>query len=347
MLKIKNNELLHYAVEESSFYKEQYDLQVQQFWTRNNVDVSKDIADYKTQDEIGQEIIKEVFKIFTNSDVNVATTYSVLSANHINSTEINMALAACNYIETVHQDSYSQLVDTLGFSNEFHEEFLDNPIYVKTFNMLINSRPGLRISYENDQDYIEDLIRYIFLTSAMTEGILLMSQFSILLMFGRNGKYSAMTDINTYSVSDEEIHITILSKLTRDIVAKYLGKLSDKFLEELEDISDTFVELQYQITDEIIPENGYILSKDSILNREDHKRYISFLQKYRMYQFLDYDYPNEKNPYSWLESMISNTLYTDFFSSQVTGYALGTNKETGTWEELRRQRAIELENKDI
>ncbi len=333
--------LTHEPVPKNPIYLELFDKQVAQYWTRFDVTISQDVQDYKVIDEEGKRIITEVFKVFVTSDRNVATSYSVLIANHIEDDQVTLMLGANNYTENIHETSYALLIDTLGFKSEFHEEFLDNPVYVEKFNMLLDARPKkMWMDYASDKDHALDVLKYIFVTSALTEGISLMSQFSILLFFGRMGKFGGMTTINVYSIADEEIHITGMANLFRDIANEYLTEEEKSFLyRDLKELSEIFRQSEYDASEQVLINGDYEIEEDIMITLDNHIQYIDFLLEYRLHQFLEEPYPEiYLNPYSeWLEPLIGSSVYVDFFSSDVTGYIVGANDLNDNWDTLREK----------
>jgi len=334
--KVGDDVLLH-ENSKNTTYQNLYDAMVKIFWTKDDISLSQDVTDYKILDEEGKKIITEVFKIFTTSDRNVATSYSVLNANHLVDGDINKCLSVCNYVETIHEENYALLLDELGFDEDFHSEVLNTPLYVKKFKLLADSKPKQYWNYPTQKEHAEAVMRYIYITSALTEGISLFSQFSILLFFSRSGLFSAMSTINEYSLVDESLHIEVMSNIYKDLGETYLTpeeyEAINRSLETL--TTDHIIYQEYDFAELVIPEKGYAINDKITLNLDDHYVYVEFLVDYRMHQFLGTPFANQSNPYDWLDAMISSSAYHDFFATDVTGYTVGT--DTAKWKEYKEK----------
>lgn len=351
ILKSKNDSLNYFqngTKELDGKYMEFYEEQLSKFWTKDNMDYSLDAVDYEVAPIKEKEVITNIFKTFTNSDVLVDEAYMILIANHINLNSVKLSLNINSAFETIHQTSYSALVDIVSNDRNFYKSFLQTPEISDKFRYFATMVPKQEDQYATRKEYVEAVLEYIFVTSACVEGTSLFGQFSLLLGFSRGGKYNAMADVNLLSIKDENIHIKVFSNLFKDIIAEeFDGQMDDALIERLEDHISTIVAAEEQFVEFLVkdmPNREYAANSKFTIKPETHMEYINYIRDFRLYQFLDYPYPNVVNPYSFIDDMLSNDGINDFFSRKESAYSM-ISKDKETWSDVRAKRKAELDSK--
>ncbi len=185
---------------------EGYKTQQKMHWAPEEVPLADDIKDYNNKlPAAEQKLIRQIFRFFTQADVDVAGGYCQHYLPTFKAPEVRMMLSAFASMEAVHIDAYSLLIETLGLPDEEYKMFnnyqamREKHEYLEQFNM---STPA-------------DIAKSLAVYSGFTEGVQLFSSFAILLNFPRHNLMKNMGQIISWSVRDENLHVEYLTKLFR------------------------------------------------------------------------------------------------------------------------------------
>ena len=235
-------------LEEREYYKpfvypwafEFYKKQQQMHWLPEEVPLQDDIKDYREKLSEGERtLIDNIFKFFTQADVDVCCGYAKHYLPTFKQPEIRMMLVSYAAMEAVHQEAYSLLLETLGKSDDMYQEFFDIQAmsekhdYLTDFNM------------ENPHEMAKTMAVY----SGFTEGVQLFSSFAILLNYPRHNMMKGMGQIVTWSIRDESLHVEGLSKLFRTFIAENPEIWTDKLKYEIYCAAERVVELEDKFID--------------------------------------------------------------------------------------------------
>ena len=170
-----------------------------------------DIKDYREKlSPDNRLLLDNIFKFFTQADVDVCCGYAKHYLPTFKQPEIRMMLVSYAAMEAVHQEAYSLLLETLGKSDDQYQEFMDiqemveKHEYLTDFNM---STP-------------HEMAKTMAVYSGFTEGVQLFSSFAILLNYPRHNLMKGMGQIVTWSIRDESLHVEGLSKLLELLLQK-------------------------------------------------------------------------------------------------------------------------------
>src|SRR5271170_7423781 len=173
-------------------------------WLPEEVPLADDVKDWRNKLSASeQNLLTQIFRFFTQADVEVNNCYMKHYSQVFQPTEVKMMLAAFSNMETVHIAAYSHLLDTIGMPEAEYSAFLqykemkDKYDYMQNFN--VESR--------------EDIAKTMALFGAFTEGLQLFASFAILMNFPRFNKMKGMGQIITWSVRDETLHCLSMIKL--------------------------------------------------------------------------------------------------------------------------------------
>lgn len=285
-------------------------------WLPEEVTMNDDVKDWKynlTANE--KHLITQIFRFFTQSDIEVNNCYMTHYAKVFKPTEIRMMLSSFSNIETIHIAAYSYLLDTLGLPEVEYQAFMkykemcDKVDYMDKFGT----------------DTKEDTAITLAAFGGFTEGLQLFASFAILLNFPRFNKLKGMGQIVTWSVRDESLHIECITKLFRTFVQEnpeiWTEKLKGSIYEvcaTMVHLEDAFIELAFELGDI----NG--------LTVKDMKRYIRYIADRRLQQLgLKEVYMVEENPLPWLDEILNGVEHANFFENRVTEYT--KSGTTGDW----------------
>ena len=314
-------------LDERTFYKpfqypwafEAYKMAQRMHWMPEEVTLQDDVKDYKenlTEDD--KILLDNLFLFFTQADVDVAGGY----ANHYLPTfkqpEVRMMLSAFASMEAVHMEAYALLVDTLGKSEEFYEEFLniqamtDKHEYLTNFNM----------------DTPFDIAKTIAVYSGFTEGVQLFGSFAILLNYPRHNLMKGMGQIVTWSIRDESLHVESMSRLFRTFCKENPEIWTDRLKYEIYCAAERVVELEDRFID-VCFENAKIPD----LTSEDVKEYIRYIGGRRLLGLgLKNIFHAKVNPLPWIDIQVNAVEHTNFFENRATEYAKSSTK--GNWQDI-------------
>ena len=82
------------------------------FWKVDDVDLSKDISDWKQLNNDEQHFIKMVLAFFSSSDGIVCENLSLRFSNEVQVSEVRSFYAFQNFMESIHSEMYSLLIET-------------------------------------------------------------------------------------------------------------------------------------------------------------------------------------------------------------------------------------------
>jgi ribonucleoside-diphosphate reductase beta chain len=287
-------------------------------WLPEEVPLADDVKDWRNKlSAAEQNLLTQIFRFFTQADVEVNNCYMKHYSRVFQPTEVKMMLAAFSNIETVHIAAYSHLLDTIGMPESEYSAFLqykemkDKYDYMQNFN--VDSR--------------EDIALTLAVFGAFTEGLQLFASFAILMNFPRFNKMKGMGQIVSWSVRDESLHTASTIKLFRafidenkDIWTTDLQREIYKACETIVTHEDAFIDLAF--------EQGGIQG----LTAEDVKTYIRWIADRRLTQLnLQPMYRIPSNPLPWMDAILNGVEHANFFESRATEYSKAST--LGTWEE--------------
>lgn len=297
-----------------------YKLQRKMDWHPEEVPLADDIKDYNhrlTEDE--RALITQVFRFFTQSDVDVAGGYCQHYLPNFKAPEIRMMMSSFANMEANHIDAYSQLIETLGLPDDGYQMFMkykamvDKHEFLNRFNM----------------DTPEEMAKSLAVYSGFTEGVQLFSSFAILLNFPRHNKLKNMGQIISWSVRDENLHVEGMTKVFRTFIEENPELWTDSLKSQLYSIAERIVELEDAFIDTVFDN-----VKLEGLEASEVKGYIRFIAGRRLNQLgLKNIFYIDKNPIPWIDAMINGVEHTNFFENRATEYAKAAT--TGNWDDVR------------
>ena len=290
----------------------------QSHWLHTEVPMSEDVKDWKkklTKEE--KTFLTQIFRFFTQGDIDVAGGYVKNYLPYFPQPEIRMMLTGFAARESLHIAAYSHLIETLGLPETTYNEFLEYEAMREKHDYVMD------ISSKNTTR--ENTATHIAVFSAFTEGMQLFSSFIMLLNFARQGKMKGMGQIITWSIVDETQHAESMVKLFRT----YIEENREIWNDELKGRIYTIAERMVQLEDKFI-DLAFGVNEMEGLSSEDVKKYIRYIADRRLISLgLKGVFKVKKNPLPWVEEMINAPTHTNFFENRATDYAKGAL--SGNW----------------
>ena len=293
----------------------------QAHWLHSEVPMAEDVKDWKKKLTAEEKLfLTNIFRFFTQGDIDVAGGYVKNYLPYFPQPEIRMMLMGFAAREALHIAAYSHLIETLGMPESTYNEFLQYQ------------------EMKDKHDYVTELsskngdlastATHIAVFSAFTEGMQLFSSFIMLLNFPRHGLMKGMGQIVTWSIVDETMHAENMIKLFRE----YIKENNEIWNDELKGKIYTIAEKMVELEDKFI-ELSFANAEMRDLKQEDVKEYIRYIADRRLISLgLKGIFKRKKNPLPWVEEMINAPVHGNFFENRVTDYAKGALG--GSWTDV-------------
>jgi ribonucleoside-diphosphate reductase beta chain len=293
----------------------------QSHWLHTEVPMAEDVKDWKNKlTQPQKHFLTNIFRFFTQGDVDVAGGYVKNYLPYFPQPEIRMMLMGFAAREGLHVAAYSHLIETLGMPESTYNEFLEYDAMKNKHDYVLD------ISNRNGDK--QSTATHIAVFSAFTEGMQLFSSFIMLLNFPRHGMMKGMGQIITWSIVDETMHTENMIKLFRTYIEENKEIWNDTLKSRIYTIAEKMVELEDKFID-----LAFEMGDMPDLTADHVKHYIRYICDRRLISLgLKGVYKVKKNPLPWIEEMINAPTHTNFFENRATDYAKGALK--GSWEEV-------------
>ena len=293
----------------------------QSHWLHTEVPMAEDVKDWKNKlTQPQKHFLTNIFRFFTQGDVDVAGGYVKNYLPYFPQPEIRMMLMGFAAREGLHVAAYSHLIETLGMPESTYNEFLEYDAMKNKHDYVLD------ISNRNGDK--QSTATHIAVFSAFTEGMQLFSSFIMLLNFPRHGMMKGMGQIITWSIVDETMHTENMIKLFRTYIEENKEIWNDTLKSRIYTIAEKMVELEDKFID-----LAFEMGDMPDLTADHVKHYIRYICDRRLISLgLKGVYKVKKNPLPWIEEMINAPTHTNFFENRATDYAKGAL--SGKWDDV-------------
>jgi len=280
---------------------EMYKKQIDCFWTVQEVDLSKDLNDWNKLNDDEKHFISMVLAFFSNSDGLVMENVVINFFNEIQSAEARSYYSAQIFIENIHSEMYSILIDTY-IKDDVEKDKLFNaivhyPCIAKKTNW------AKKWIADKKSSFATRLVAFVVI-----EGLFFSSAFCSIYWIKKRGLMPGLTFSNELISRDEALHVETAILL----YSKLVKKLNKKRIYEI--IQDA-VTIEKEFITEAIP------CKLIGMNSKLMCQYIEFVAD-RLSVQLGYDkIYNSLNPFDFME-LISIETKVNFFERTNSEYAL-------------------------
>jgi len=274
------------------------------FWTAEEVDLSKDLADWGKMSADEKHFISLILAFFACMDGLINENLAVRFFNEVQNSEARLFYGFQMAIEGIHQEVYANLIDTyIMDSNERNGLF--NAI--ANYPCVKKKADWVKKHISADTTFAERLVAFI-----CVEGIHFSGAFCAIYWFRSKNLLNGLCFSNELISRDEALHTEFGIALYR--------KLNNRLKEaEVHAIIKEAVEIETEFICEALP--CRLIGMNSVLMTQ----YIQFVAD-RVCLQLGYDKIwNVPCPFSYMET-ISMERKSNFFETRVSEYALA-NKE--------------------
>jgi len=274
------------------------------FWTAEEVDLSKDLADWGKMSADEKHFISLILAFFACMDGLINENLAIRFFNEVQNSEARLFYGFQMAIEGIHQEVYANLIDTyIMDSNERNGLF--NAI--ANYPCVKKKADWVKKHISADTTFAERLVAFI-----CVEGIHFSGAFCAIYWFRSKNLLNGLCFSNELISRDEALHTEFGIALYR--------KLNNRLKEaEVHAIIKEAVEIETEFICEALP--CRLIGMNSVLMTQ----YIQFVAD-RVCLQLGYDKIwNVPCPFSYMET-ISMERKSNFFETRVSEYALA-NKE--------------------
>jgi len=331
-----------YDVERYPWAYEFWKRQQQTHWMGEEVPLGGDIKDWTSDRVTDSEraLLTQIFRFFTQSDVEVGDNYLKRYIPLFQPLEIQMMMAAFSNMETVHIDAYALLLKTLGMPKTEFEAFRNyramqaKADYMHTFGV----------------NTVADVARTLAMFGAFTEGMALFASFAMLLNFPRHNKMNGMGQIVSWSVRDESLHCEGIIRLFHEW-NRETDAVTPAVRDDIIDVAKTMVTLEESFID-----LAFELGRVEGMTAPDIKAYVHYIADWRLTQLrlppvfgyftlADGVYRQIRpHPLPWLVEILNGVEHANFFEQRATEYSKAASRgnwdgDDGVWAAFDREEA--------
>jgi len=304
----ENNRHTFFPILHSDLYA-LYKKQLACFWVVDEIDMSKDREAFQKLSKDEQHFIKHILAFFAASDGIVIENIVGTFLDEVKLSEARACYSIQTFIEQVHSETYSLLIDTIVKEKEEKD---------KLFNA-VNNYPAIKEKADWAMKWIGNKSRSYgsrLVAFMCVEGIQFSGAFcAIYWLKKRNIMMNGLTFSNELISRDEALHV--------ETAVCLFHKLQKKpSLEKIKEIIKEAVMIEKHFICEALP--CRLLG----MNDKMMGQYIEFVADRLCTQLGIKKIYNSNNPFDFMES-ISIEGKTNFFEKRVSDYALSTKTKTG------------------
>ena len=270
-------------------------------WIPEEVELTKDLKDWKTLNSNEQHFIKRILGFFAGSDGIVNENLAANFANEVQWPEAKAFYSEQMSNETVHSETYSRLIDT------YIEDKVEKLEILRSIRTMafVEKKAKWALSWMqgSEANFATRLMAF-----AAVEGIFFSGAFCSIFWFKQRGILPGLTSSNEFISRDEGVHTDFACLLYSKLVNRLSKTKAHKLIREA-------VKIEKEFITEAIP------CSMIGMNAKMMGQYIEFVADRLLVQ-LGYPKTYEtQNPFSFMER-ISLEGKDNFFEKKVSTYAL-------------------------
>lgn len=299
--------------------------QLSYFWRPEEVDLGKDITDFKSLSKHEKFIFTKNLEYQILLDSIQGRGISSLK-EHLSNPECEAFMNSWELMETLHSYSYTHIIRNIyNDSEKVYDGILTDPEIIKRttsvtkyYDALINKIPS---------DTIDDLKKKLYLTLMsinILEGVRFYVSFACSYSFAENKKMEGNAKIISLINRDENLHLGF----TQKILSVLRTEPSEGFQHIVEECKPIVVEMFRDAATEEIEWCKYLFKDGSLLglNEEILSSYMKWLINFRMTSIkLEPIFPKQENPINWINNWTaSKNLQVAPQETEVESYVVGS-----------------------
>ena len=297
------NRYVIFPIQHDGFW-EMYKKSEANFWTTEELDLSKDTNDWKTLNDNERYFIENILAFFAASDGIVNENLVERFCQEVKILEAKFFYGFQIAMENIHSETYSLLIDT----------YIKDPIKkTKLFNAIdtmpcVQKKAEWALKWINDKDspFVNRVIGF-----AAVEGIFFSGSFCSIFWLKKRGLMPGLCHSNELISRDEGMHCEFAVLMYQNLKDKPEGSVVQQIIKEAVQIEKEFI--TEALSCELIGMNATLMSQ-----------YIEYVADRLLQMFGVGKVYNASNPFDWME-MISVQGKTNFFEKRVGEYSNKAN----------------------
>jgi len=286
-----------------------YKRAVASFWVAEEIELSKDIAEWNSLEEKERWFIKHVLAFFAGADGVINENLALRFYNDVKIGEARLFYGFQIAMEGIHQEVYNNIIDAYIKDKDEKDQLFNS---IKEMPV-IKQKADWCMKYINSNAPFQ--VRLI--AFACVEAIHFSGNFCAIFWLKQRNILRGLTFSNELISRDEALHAEFAVKLYKHLPKiRHASTIITNIIKEAVDIETDFVT-------EALP--CRLIGMNSALMTE----YIQFVANRLAVQLgVEKIYPTAKNPFNFMEK-ISIESKTNFFESRVSEYALANREIVG------------------
>nr|QBK85707.1 MAG: ribonucleoside diphosphate reductase, beta subunit [Marseillevirus LCMAC101] len=286
-----------------SFYQRQKAV----VWTPQELDLSRDRSDWDALDEGTRKFIKFILFFFAQADgivnENLITNFKQQTSFF---KEATFFYSAQEYIETIHNETYSILIET--FIRD-REEKMRGYNAIKHYPSIKKIADWMFEWMDSGRSLTERVVAF-----ACVEGIFFSSAFAAIYWIKRRNILQGLCKANEWIARDEALHTEFAVALYHELT----NEASPRFSRLPEDVVHSIIKSAVDVSENFVRE---ALQVDLIgMNADDMVNYVKCTADVLSMSFGYDPIYKVENKFSWM-AVISLPNKSNFFESKVSEYA--------------------------
>ena len=300
ILQEQNNRFTLFPIKHNDIWKA-YKNQQKAIWTADEIDYLADLNDWETLNQNEKTFIENILAFFAGSDGIVLENLVTKFCKEIQIPEVRSAYTFQAYMENVHSEVYSLLIDTYIKDNKRKEECFNA---IETIPAIKKKAEWALKWINDDKSFAERLVAF-----SIVEGVFFSGSFCAIFWLKSKGKMvKSLGKSNELIARDEGMHTDFAVLLYSKLINKLDKDIIYDIIKEAVNIEKEFI--CDSLKCKLIGMNSDLMSE-----------YIEFVAD-RLLTQLGYDkYYNTSNPFGFMNSMNLDGK-TNFFEQRVTEYRI-------------------------
>ena len=303
LLNEESNRYVIFPIQHDSFWK-MYKRAEANFWTTEELDLSKDLVDWEKLNDREQHFIKHILAFFAASDGIVNENLVERFCQEVKILEAKFFYGFQIAMENIHSETYSLLIDTYIKDVSEKTKLLNAIDHIPS----IKKKADWALKWISDKD---SPFSHRVIGFAAVEGIFFSGAFCSIFWLKKRGLMPGLCHSNELISRDEGLHTEFAVLMYQNLVNKPSPDVIKEIIINAVSIEKEFI--SESLSCELIWMNKNLMSQ-----------YISYIADRILLMFgLEKIYHSE-NPFDWME-MISVQGKTNFFEKRVGEYSNKAN----------------------
>jgi ribonucleoside-diphosphate reductase beta chain len=302
-----------------------YDQQMNFFWRPQEINLTKDSADYKNLSPEERFVFDSNLRFQTMTDSMLSRSINSL-ADYVSNPELEICMNVWSFFETVHSNSYTYILQNVHpDATKFFDSILEDKEIVKRAEAISSRYDALlNTKSEDPKQQIFDAL----LATQITEGLTFYVSFACSFYFGYRGKMEGNAKIINLISRDENLHVAI----TQNIFKILRDNPKEGFQEIVKKNEDRVYEAYRMAVDAEKEWADYLFSRGNLigLTSDSLKNYVEWLADSRLTS-MGYKkiYNVKSNPLSgWLDSFYdSKKIQVAPQETEISSYVKGVDNK--------------------